>query len=135
VAARLRPLGPAEADGYREALAGADPHHAQALRADQPGDPGHELWAAYAGERRLGRLWLSPQRRSDGLQLLVRDLAAPVRDLPVLLEAADRVARDRGATSLAVGVYGTGNPARALRTLLEDEAGFSLTAQLMRKTL
>ena len=132
---RLEPLGPAEAEEYRAALAGADPHHAQALRDGQPDDPGHEFWAAYAGDRRLGRLWLSPQRRSDGLQLLVRDLSAGERDLRALLEAADRLGRDRGATVLAVGVYGTEDPAPALRALLEDEAGFSLTAQLMRKTL
>jgi hypothetical protein len=132
---RLEPLSQADAEEYRETLAAADPHHAQALRNGQPDDPGHEFWEAYAAERRLGRLWLQSQRRSDGLQVLVRDLSADERDLRVLLEAADRVARDRGATSLAIGVYGTKDPAPALRTLLEDEAGFSLTAQLMRKTL
>jgi ribosomal protein S18 acetylase RimI-like enzyme len=132
---RLEPMARTDAEEYRAALAVADPHHAQALLDGTPDAPAHEFRTAYDGDRPAGRIWLQQQRRSDGLQVLVRDLSATERDQPALLAAAERVGRDVGATSLAVGVYGTDHPAQALRALLEDEAGFGLTAQLMRKTL
>ena len=98
--------------------------------------PGHELWSAYDGDRRVGMLWLHLEQKSDGLHAFGYDFS--VREElrrqgygRAVLVAGEAVCRDRGVVSVGLNVFGFNEGARALY----EQMGFETTAILMRKQL
>jgi ribosomal protein S18 acetylase RimI-like enzyme len=100
--------------------------------------PGHLLLTAVVGDRPVGRVWLQLEARPDGTQAVVQLLETEDGtdgDGPALVRAAlaavEEVCRARGASTVAVSVFGFD---RAALGFYRDD-GFRLTAQLMAKAL
>ena len=94
--------------------------------------PGHYLWFAYDGPAEVGILWM-----------LVENGMAFVYDLQVhadqrrrgygraIMLAGEQAARSKGATSIALNVFGQNTGAKSLY----DQLGYQVTSTQMRKEL
>ncbi|GGK33289.1 hypothetical protein GCM10010124_27530 [Pilimelia terevasa] len=98
--------------------------------------PGHDLWTAYADDEVVGLLWIWQTPESTGPYLHVCDIeVVPGRRGQgygrALMEAAERVARERGAASIGLQVFGNNAVARALY----DSLGYAVVRAQMKKQL
>jgi ribosomal protein S18 acetylase RimI-like enzyme len=94
------------------------------------------LWTAYDGAAEVGMLWLLIETRSDGRRAFVGDVRvrAEVRRRgygEAIMTAAEALGRERGATTIALNVFGNNVGARALY----EGLGYETTAVQMRKLL
>ena len=151
----LRPMTQQEYDSYRarsvqdyareiaearglddaDAVATAEGEFAELL-PDGLASPGMHLWTAHVGDEAVGLGWLELRRRTSGVSAWVYDvhLDADRRGQGLgrqLMEALHEQARELGATTIALNVFG--HNATAIR--LYDSLGYAVTAQQMRRDL
>ena len=152
----LRPMTRQEYDSYRarsvqdyareiaeargldaaDAVATAEGEFAELL-PDGPASPGMHLWTAVTGAGEVvGLGWLELRRRASGVSAWVYDvhLDADRRGQGLgrqLMEALHERARELGATTIALNVFG--HNTAAIR--LYDSLGYAVTAQQMRRDL
>ena len=128
----------AEARGLdaADAVATAEGEFAELL-PDGPASPGMHLWTAVTGAGEVvGLGWLELRRRASGVSAWVYDvhLDADRRGQGLgrqLMEALHEQARELGATTIALNVFG--HNTAAIR--LYDSLGYAVTAQQMRRDL
>lgn len=98
--------------------------------------PGHEFFTGYAGDLRVGLLWLHFTDRSDGLHVFGYDFEVP-EELrrrgygSSVLAAAEQLCRRRGVTSVGLSVFGFNAAARSLY----ERSGFEVTSEQLKKHL
>jgi len=152
----LRPMTQQEHDAYRarsvqdyaaeiaeargldaaDALATAEGEFAELL-PDGPSSPGMHLWTAVTGDGEVvGLGWLELRRKASGVSAWVYDvhLEADRRGQGLgrqLMEALHEQARELGATTIALNVFG--HNTAAIR--LYDSLGYVVTAQQMKRDL
>ncbi|MBD3926858.1 GNAT family N-acetyltransferase [Nocardioides cavernae] len=128
--AEARGLDPADA------LATAEGEFAELLPDGLP-SPGMHLWTAVTGDgEAVGLGWLELRRKTSGVSAWVYDvhLDADRRGQGLgrqLMEALHEQARELGATTIALNVFG--HNTAAIR--LYDSLGYAVTAQQMRRDL
>ena len=92
----------------------------------------HHLWTAYDGDTEVGILWLRIQDTSAfGFDFQVHE---PLRRRGygrAIMQAAERVCRDRGVVSIGLHVFAANRGARELY----EQMGFEVTSYNMRRTL
>jgi ribosomal protein S18 acetylase RimI-like enzyme len=152
----LRPMTQQEHDSYRtrsvqeyareiaeargldaaDAVATAEGEFAELL-PDGPASPGMHLWIAETGAgERVGLGWIELRRRASGTSAWIYDVEVDVGRRGEgwgrrLMEALHDAARDLGATTIALNVFG--HNTAAIR--LYDSLGYAVTAQQMRRDL
>lgn len=152
----LRPMTQHEYDSYRarsvqdyageiagargldaaDAVATAEGEFAELL-PDGLASPGMHLWTAVTGDgEAVGLGWLELRRKASGVSAWVYDvrLDADRRGQGLgrqLMEALHEQARELGATTIALNVFG--HNTAAIR--LYDSLGYAVTAQQMRRDL
>jgi ribosomal protein S18 acetylase RimI-like enzyme len=98
--------------------------------------PDSYLWTGWDGDTPVGLIWVQIKPRGQELRAFVYDVEVREehrrkgygRDLML---AAEQESRDRGATAIALNVFGYNTGARALY----EELGYGITAITMRKQL
>jgi ribosomal protein S18 acetylase RimI-like enzyme len=152
---RLRPMSQEEYDAWREQSVrdyaaeiatsrDLDPDAAAAQAAgefaellpDGLASTGMHLWTAIAGDEPVGIGWFELRQRASGVSAWIYDISLdPGRRGQglgrALLEALHDAARECGATSMTLNVFG--HNTAAIR--LYDSAGYVVTAQQMRREL
>jgi GNAT superfamily N-acetyltransferase len=94
------------------------------------------LWTAVVDDEAVGMGWLEMRQRPSGVSAWIYDISVEAdhrgRGLGRgLLDALHAAARDLGATSMALNVFGDNRT--AIR--LYETAGYAVTAQQMRREL
>ena len=94
------------------------------------------LWTAVVDEEPVGMAWIELRQRASGVSAWVYDISVDAdhrgRGLGRgLLDALHAAARDLGATSMALNVFGDNTT--AIR--LYETSGYAVTAQQMRREL
>ncbi|MFG3698371.1 GNAT family N-acetyltransferase [Micromonospora sp. NPDC047620] len=97
---------------------------------------GHHLWTAYDGDDEVGMLWLHVEQKSDGPHAFGYDfeVRADLRRKGygrAMIQAVEKLCRERGVVSIGLSVFGFNLPARTLY----EQMGFEVTALQMRKRL
>ena len=152
---RLRPMTEEEYDVWRErsqreyaveiatsrdlgpeaAVAQAAGEFAELL-PDGLASPDMHLWTAVLGDEPVGMGWIELRQRASGVSAWIFDISVDSahrgrglgRDL---LDALHDAARELGATSMALNVFGDNRT--AIR--LYESSGYTVTAQQMRRDL
>ena len=108
----------------------------QRLLPDGTATPDHHLFTAYDGDAEIGMLWLHIEEKSDGPHAFGYDFA--IREElrrqgygRAVVQAAERLCRERGVVSIGLNVFGGNVAARSLYEAL----GFEATSIQMRKRL
>ncbi len=108
------------------------------LLPDGLASPGMHLWTALAGERLepVGIAWMELRRRAAGVSAYIYDIAVDPDHRGQglgrgIMEALHDAARDLGATSISLNVFG--HNATAIH--LYDSLGYAVTAQQMKRDL
>ena len=152
---RLRPMTQDEYDAWREqsvrdyaadiaksrdldpaaALAHSERDFAELL-PDGLASKDMHLWTAVAGDEPVGMGWIELRQRASGTSAWINDISVDAdhrgRGLGRgLLDALHDAARDLGARSMALNVFG--DNATAIR--LYETSGYVVTAQQMRREL
>lgn len=152
---RLRPMTADEYDAWREQSVrdyaaeiatsrDLDPESAAAQSAgefaellpDGLASANMHLWTAVVDDEAVGIGWIELRRRASGLSAWIYDISVDAdhrgRGLGRgLLDALHAAARDLGATSMALNVFGDNRT--AIR--LYETSGYAVTAQQMRREL
>lgn len=94
------------------------------------------LWTAVVGDEAVGMGWFELRQRASGVSAWIYDISVdPARRGEGLgrglLDALHDAARELGATSMALNVFG--DNATAIR--LYDSLGYTVTAQQMKRDL
>jgi ribosomal protein S18 acetylase RimI-like enzyme len=98
--------------------------------------PDHFLYVAYDGPAEVGVMWFSLETKADGIRGFVFDIEVR-RDFRrqgyggAIMTAAEAAARDRGAASMGLNVFGSNVGARNLY----EQLGYETTSVQMRKRL
>lgn len=106
------------------------------LLPDDLASPGMHLWTAVVDDQPVGIGWIELRQRVSGTSAYIFDIRLDDDRRGqglgrALLEALHDAARDLGATSMMLNVFGD-NPT-AIR--LYETSGYTVTAQMMRKDL
>ena len=106
------------------------------LLPDGLASAGMHLWTAVVDDEPVGMGWIELRQRASGVSAWIYDISVGAdhrgRGLGRgLLDALHAAARDLGATSMALNVFGD-NPT-AIR--LYETSGYTVTAQQMKKEL
>jgi ribosomal protein S18 acetylase RimI-like enzyme len=106
------------------------------LLPDGLASAGMHLWTAVVDDEPVGMGWIELRQRASGVSAWIYDISVEAdhrgRGLGRgLLDALHAAARDLGATSMALNVFGD-NPT-AIR--LYETSGYTVTAQQMKKEL
>jgi GNAT superfamily N-acetyltransferase len=106
------------------------------LLPDGIASAGMHLWTAVVDDEPVGMGWIELRQRASGVSAWIYDISVEAdhrgRGLGRgLLDALHAAARDLGATSMALNVFGD-NPT-AIR--LYETSGYTVTAQQMKKEL
>ncbi len=105
------------------------------LLPEGPATAGPRIWAAYAGDDRVGRVELRVEQRSDGLHAFGREMVLaeqPRRYAGSLVLATERACRELGAVMLTITTVPGAAGAHDDRAVYE-QAGYRLTAQTREK--
>jgi ribosomal protein S18 acetylase RimI-like enzyme len=98
--------------------------------------PDNYLYAAYDTATEVGLIWLSFETKSDGIHAFVYDIEV-FPDFrrrgygAAIMTAGESSARDRGALSIGLNVFGSNVGARSLY----EQLGYETTSVQMRKRL
>ena len=106
------------------------------LLPDGLGSAGMHLWTAVVEDEPVGMGWIELRQRASGVSAWIYDISVHAghrgRGLGRgLLDALHDAARDLGATSVALNVFG--DNATAIRPY--ETSGYAVTAQQMRREL
>lgn len=108
------------------------------LLPDGLGSPGMHLWTAETGDppETAGLGWIELRQRSSGVSAWVYDVKVDADRRGqglgrALMEALHEAARDLGATSVSLNVFGHNTTA----IHLYDSLGYTVTAQQMKRDL
>jgi ribosomal protein S18 acetylase RimI-like enzyme len=100
------------------------------------GQPGQLMFTAYDGDTEVGMLGLRLEEKADGLRAYGADFRVPPELRRqgygrAIMEAADRILRDRGVVSVGLNVFGFNRGAQRLY----EQMGFEAVGIQMRKRL
>ena len=107
------------------------------LLPDGPDSPGMHLWTAETGTgERIGLGWIELRRRASGTSAWIYDIQVDATRRGEgwgrrLMEALHDAARDLGATTMSLNVFG--HNTAAIR--LYESLGYAVTAQQMKRDL
>jgi len=108
------------------------------LLPDGLASPGMHLWTAEAGDTSdaVGLGWIELRRRTSGVSAWIYDIHVDASRRGeglgrALMEALHGAARELGATSIMLNVFGQNTAAIALY----DSLGYAVTAQQMKRDL
>ncbi len=97
---------------------------------------GHHVWSAYDGDVEVGYLWLRVRQQSDGVEGYVFDVAVSPSLQGrgygrALMLAGEDAARDLGADTMKLTVFGHNLPAQRLY----DNLGYETSSTMMSRRL
>ena len=119
-----------------EAAAAQSAREFDQLLPDGLASPDNHLWTAVVDDEAVGMGWIELRQGASGTSAWIYDISVDAGHRGEglgrrLLDALHQAARDLGATSMGLNVFGD-NPA-AIR--LYETSGYAVTAQQMRRQL